>query len=185
MKEAREALLFGAILKVLNVKEEAQRIDYGYKLGAPFFRINTLGPKREAIESLREDDQLRRTLLQAINQKEREATAEQLETYYWILQYLRFSHDYSKSSPEMTLLNERITPIYGRLITDCKIAAVDLSLEESKESGKPATTKEESGEKVSDERNAATAKTRIADKAEWVGSVPVLKELTLWTKSAG
>jgi hypothetical protein len=168
VKEAREALLFGAILKVLNVNEEAQRIDYGYKLGAPFFRINTLGPKREAIESLRENDQLRRTLLQAINQREQEATAEQLQTYYWILQYLRFAQDYSKSSPEMTLLNERIQPIYDRLVTDCKIPAVDLSLEGSEEKTK-----------------AATAKTRIGDKAEWIGSVPVLRELTLWTKSAG
>jgi hypothetical protein len=168
MKESREVILFGAILRILTVKEESKRIDYGYKLGAPFFRTNVLGPKREAIEVLREDHRLRATLMQAISQKEIELTKDQLETYYWILQYLLFSQDYPRSSPERTLLNERVKPIYDRLMNEFSVPGVNLSLADSNKDG--------------DEQNAAAARARAAHKVEFLGSIPVLKELTSWTK---
>lgn len=165
VKEAREVVLFGSILKVLNTKEAQERIEYGYKLGAPFFRLNPLGAKREAIEALRNNEELRQTLLQAIERREREINPKQLKAYYWIIQYLLFSGEYSMGSPEHKLLDDRLKRVNNELIVQHNVPEAELSFD-----GQPES------------RYVATAKERAGDNVDWVGPVPVLHELEAWAK---
>jgi hypothetical protein len=166
VKEAREVILFGSILKILGVRETRQGIEYSYRLGAPFFRNNSLGSKREAIESLRGSDQLREILLRAVEKREGELTREQLQTYYWIVQYLLFGSEYSKGSPERTLLDERLKRIFSRLKVDHNVPEEQLSFGGQAE-----------------ELNAATAKQRADELTDWVGPVPVLRGVQSWEKA--
>jgi hypothetical protein len=167
VKEAREVVLFGPILKVLSAKEVQNRVEYGYKLGAPFFRVTPLGPKREAIEALRDKEELRQTLLRAIERKEREIDSAQLTAYYWVIQYLLSGSVYPASSPEHKLLSDRLERINKELIDQHNVQKTDLSFD-----GQPES------------RYAEIAKERAGGKVEWVNSMPILRELEVWTKTS-
>lgn len=168
VKEARDAILFGAILKVLELTQVQGRIEYGYRLGAPAFRTLSIGPKREAVETLRNKDELRTRLLTAIAQRETNLSKEQMETYYWILQYLKFSNEFSAGSPEIKLLEDRTTKIYLSLTNDHSVGEDALELE--------GATNNEKAEK---------AKTLIASGAGWIGGLPAMSGLEIWRKPAG
>lgn len=166
VKEARDVILFGAMLKVLSVGVLQGRVEYGYKRGAPVFTIHNLGPKREAIESLRTDGALRGRFLAAIRRRESELTKGLLLTYYWTLQYLKFSSEYNAASPEATLLSARIAEVYSRLVREHAVPESDLELK---------------GE--DDQKNAEQARQQAGAGFELVGGVPVLSGLELWKMS--
>ncbi|HEX8174607.1 MAG TPA: tubulin-like doman-containing protein [Pyrinomonadaceae bacterium] len=168
VKESREILLFGAILKILGLTEARGRVLYNYRLGAPSFRVVTIGPKREAIEVLRNDNALRPRFIEAINQRETSLSKEDLEAYYWTIQYLRFSNQFTVGSPELTLLEEKNNDIYGRLTGPNRVAAETLDLEGGK-----------------DDERAERAKKKLKNKVEWVGDLPVLAGMESWKKPTG
>jgi len=167
VKEARDVILFGSMLKILSVGVVQGRVEYGYKLGAPIFKTNNLGPKREAIESLRTDNTLRARFLAAVRLRESELTKEVLMTYYWMLQYLKLSGEYNAATPEAKLLGDRIKEVDARLVRDHSIPESDLEL-----GGK------------SDQENAEIAKQKVGAGFEVIGGVPVLAELELWKMPA-
>jgi hypothetical protein len=179
VREARDVLLFGAVLKVLSVSVVQGRVEYGYKLGAPSFKTVNLGPRREAIESLRNDETLRTRLLAAVRQRESDLTKEQLFTYYWVLQYLKFSGEFNPASPEAKLLEDRIEGVHGkpgltdvdgiheRLIRDHTIPESELELEGATE-----------------QENADLARQKAGAGREVVGGVSVLAGLDLWKMPA-
>jgi hypothetical protein len=167
VKESREILLFGAILKILGLTEARGRIEYNYRLGPPAFRVVTLGPKREAIEVLRNDNTLRVRFIEAINQRETMLSKEDLETYYWAIQYLRFSNEFTVGSPELTLLDEKNDEVYGRLTAN-RVAAEALVPEGDTDSEK-----------------AERAKKKLKSKVEWIGGLPVIAGMEAWKKPTG
>lgn len=166
VKEAREILLFGALLRVLDLTERQGRALYAYKLGAPHYKNVELGAKIEATEVLRNDPQLRDRLMRALNERETNLSQAQLEKYYWAIQFLIFSRVYAEGSPESTLLEQRLESVHGRL-QNFQLAADSLALDDG-----------------SYEQKAEKAKTSLANQVTWIGSMPILLELTAWTKAS-
>ena len=168
VKEAREILLFGGILKALTLREEKGMIEYGYKIGAPVFRTTWLGPKLESTDRLCHDQTLSARLLGAIQEREPALSKAQLKAYYWILQYIKFSGEIAAGSPEATLIDAHIGAVYDRL-TAQGIVEESLSLDGIPEDNKAASAI----------ANAGT------NSVEWVGAVPTVKGLEAWTKPTG
>jgi hypothetical protein len=167
VKEARDVILFGAILKVFSISAVQGRVEYGYKLGAPSFKIANLGPKREAIESLRTDHTLRTRFLAATRQREGELSKEQLMTYYWVLQYLNFNGEFNAASPEAKLIADRLADVHSRLVRDHTTPESELDLGGA-----------------SEQENARVAKERVGAGAEMGGGVPSLVGLEQWKMPA-
>jgi hypothetical protein len=113
-KEARDALLFGSILKVLRVAvEEGQRV-YSHTTGAPLWQQKKLGARRDAEDAIASNDKLRGVLLRAVAGREGALTDEQLLAYYWVLQYLVSDPDLDPGSPEHVMLEQRMIEILAR-----------------------------------------------------------------------
>jgi hypothetical protein len=170
IKEAREALLFGALLKVLDIKEVQGGFEYGYKRWMPgASRREPLGTKREAIEQLRNDAPLRGLLLRTIGQRESALTKEQTQSYYWALLYLRFSGVFPFGSPDGTLLDNRSTEIHNRLM-GMGVPEDSLSLDAMH---------------IPEAERANKAKELASQDVEWIGAFPTLKSLEQWAKAVG
>ena len=100
VKEGREALLFGAVLKVVQPVLVQHRVEYEYSSGPPHYRQRKLGAKREAVERLKDEPDLRKAFLSAIRERERALADSQLLKYYWIMQYLSGTDAYATGTPE-------------------------------------------------------------------------------------
>jgi hypothetical protein len=161
IKEAIEVLLFGSILRVLDVRVVDGRLEYGYKKWIPPApRLEILGTRREAIEILRGDSMFRGSLLKTLKERE-DGLKDQLESYYWLLSYLSLSEEFPPKTPERILLEDTLFRIHDRLAKDKSKA--ELSLEH-----------------LPQEKQVEEAKARLGDNAEWIGTFPVLKGLEAW-----
>jgi hypothetical protein len=161
VKEALEVLLFGSILRVIEVKEVNGRLEYGYKKWIPpASRLEILGTRREAIEILRGDSMFRGSLLKTVKERE-DGLKDQLESYYWLLFYLSLSEEFPPKTPERIFLEDTLFRIHDRLAKDKDKA--ELSLEH-----------------LPQEKQVEEAKARLGDNAEWIGTFPVLKGLEAW-----
>jgi hypothetical protein len=161
VKEALEVLLFGSILRVIEVKDVNGRLEYSYKKWIPPApRLEILGTRREAIEILRGDSMFRGSLLKTLKERE-DGLKDQLESYYWLLSYLSLSEEFPPKTPERILLEDTLFRIHDRLAKDKDKA--ELSLEH-----------------LPQEKQVEEAKARLGDNAEWIGTFPVLKGLEAW-----
>lgn len=185
IKEAREVLLFGALLKVVDVIDQQERTEYQYNSGPPYYRQRVLGLKREAVDNLQNDRRLREDFRQTVLGREQLLKDKALETYYWALQYLSRAGDFREGSTELTLLDQRIGQVYARL-AKAGVAAGALDL---RAGGPSAGAKESTGdakEKADAERaktkaEAEFARSKIKDEVEWVCGLPILKDAQMWT----
>jgi hypothetical protein len=166
IKEALEAILFGTLLKVLELRAGSGGVEYGYRneeIGAS--RYAPLGGRRETIDRLRTNTALRQLLLTTIGLREAQLKKTQLRTYYWALLYLRFSGMFAAKSPEDILLGVKLAAV-GRRLLDQGDDQDALSLET-----------------VAEQDRAAEARKRLKENVQWVESFPVLKDLKPWLKA--
>ena len=113
-KGAREVLLFAPLLRVLHCTVERGRKEYGYTSGAPFWGPRRLGGRRDAVDALASDGELRATLLRAIAARELALAPGQLLAYYWVLRYLAADDEILPGAPESVILETRMAEILAR-----------------------------------------------------------------------
>lgn len=133
--EIRSILLFGAMLKVLTLREGYRQVRYQYKVGPPFNKMVPLGSRRNAITLLRRDEATRAMLAMAIQQRERGLAPDLRTSYYWALQGSLYSPEMSPVLPEYTLLANRLAEVYQELIAagvDPKRLDLDAVAEEQR-----------------------------------------------------
>jgi hypothetical protein len=185
IKEAREVLLFGALLKVLEVTDVQGRTEYQYNSGPPFYKQRALGPKREAVDALQNDRRQREEFRQTLLGREQLLKDKALETYYWALQYLSRADDFPDGSTEFTLLEQRIGQVYARLVK-AGVAQSSLDLQ----AGAPAAGATENTGDAKEKAKATRAKakaeaefarSKINDDVEWSCGLPILKDAEKWT----
>lgn len=163
ISQSLEILLFGSILKVLDLNQIQGRLEYAYrKWVPPASRQEPLGNRQEAIESLRSDRRLRSALRSEIESREAGLEREQLEAFYWLLSSMSLEGLYARSSPEEYLLERKLRAVAGKL-SDGSGSPASLSLD-----GLPF------------KERPLEARKRLGDDAQWVGSFPVLKSLDFW-----
>ena len=168
IKLAREALLFGSLLHVVQVAEQQNRVEYEYNSGPPQWRQRKLGAKREAIEQLKNNTELRASFLQAVAGRERLLTVDQLTAYYWVLQYLSASGDLADGTPEFAMADKKMTTIYGWLTTP----------------GGPDCSELDNLKNIPPEARAEFARSKLDGKVEWVAGLPSLAGLDNWAQAA-
>jgi len=159
VKEAREILLFGTMMKVLSV-QKAEQPEYSYTLGHPLNRTMPLGFKWEAIDRLCSDDNTRALLEQAIDKRSRELSDAQLVALYWAVQYLRDDSASDVDEPEKVLLDLKVTDIDERLQKKSLLTQ----------------------EMILQAEHADDCKARAGDTIDWSGVVPTLNNIDLWKK---
>ncbi len=160
VKEAREILLFGTMLRVLTVKD-AKQPEYGYILGFPFNRIVWLGFKWEAIDRLNAQADTRQMLQQVISNRKTELTPEQLLAWFWAVQYMINDSQSDVDEPEKKLLDQELESITRQLVKQ-KLLTEEI---------KKAT-----------ELGADNCKVCAGDTLDWSGAIPVLKNIEQWKK---
>jgi len=184
IKEAREVLLFGALLKVLEVTDQQGRPEYQYNSGPPFYKQRALGSKREAVDSLQNDRRQREEFRQTVLGREQLLKDKGLETYYWALQYLSRAGDFPDRSTELTLLEQRIGQVYARL-TKAGVAqgALDLRTgapaDDAKDHTGDAKAKAEA-DRTKAKAEAEFARSKIKDDVVWSCGLPILKDVEKW-----
>jgi hypothetical protein len=112
--DARGALLFGSILKVLRADVVDGQLTYSHTTGAPLWQQRRLGGRRNAADAIAANETLREMLLQAVAASESALTDEQLLAYYWVLQYLVSDPELQPGSPEHVMLGRRMVEILAR-----------------------------------------------------------------------
>ena len=185
IKEAHEVLLFGALLKVLEVTDEQGRTEYQYNSGPPFYKQRALGAKREAVDFLQSDRRQREEFRQTVLGREQLLKDKALETYYWALQYLSRAGDFQEGSTERTLLEQRVGQVYTRLAkAGVAQAALDVRagapVEDSKEKTGDVKAKAEA-DRAKAKAEAEFAKSKIDGEVEWSCGLPILKGAEKWT----
>jgi hypothetical protein len=164
IKEAREVLLFGGVLRVLEMAPDDEgRVVYSYNSGPPRYQTVRLGVQREAVGDLEDNDKLRAEFLQTVVGRER-LLGKSLETYYWALHYMGRCGAFPKATTEDTLLNQRIDQIYQRLLEE-KVAKESLDISAVKDP-------------------LADARAKIEGAVDWICGLPVLKEVSDWSARA-
>jgi hypothetical protein len=112
--DARGALLFGSILKVLRADVVDGQLTYSHSTGAPLWQQKKLGARRNAADAIAANGKLGGMLLQAVAARESALTDEQLLAYYWVLQHLISDPGLDSGSPEHLMLGRRIVEILDR-----------------------------------------------------------------------
>ncbi|MGA3099257.1 MAG: hypothetical protein ABSF25_22595, partial [Bryobacteraceae bacterium] len=165
IKEAREVLLFGAMLRVLDLAQEEERAVYSYKSGLPFFQTRRLGARREAVDNLQDNAKLRAEFLLTVKGRE-QMLGKSLETYYWALHYLYMCGAFPPASAEAAMLEQRTEEILKRLL-EAKVpkeALADIGAAQDP---------------------AAHAKAKIEGAVDWICGIPVLKDVSEWSAASG
>jgi hypothetical protein len=164
--EIRNALLFGTILKVLNMRQVQRQVFFQYRLGPPHHTMVPLGARRTAMTILRQKDDVRAMLTNAIQQRERSVTLPQRVALYWAIQACLNSPEIKRGMPDHTLLFDKLTEVYGQI----PAAVVESSaLDDIK-----TIPEEERWEHIRDMQNSGL---------EWFsGTLPMIEDLDLWTK---
>jgi hypothetical protein len=163
VKEARQILLFGTVLKVMTINNTGQR-EYGYTYGHPLNYKVWLGVKWEAIDSLCADSKTRRMLQQAISNRKRDLVPAQLVTLYWVIQHLRSCPQFGIDDQEQVLLLQEVQDI-DRLLNMKGLLTEEMKMEE-----------------ISEENRAQFCKNAAGDSIDWSGDIPLLKSLDQWEK---
>jgi hypothetical protein len=114
LREIISILLFGHMLKVLVLKELKGLHVYHYMLGKPFGRLDYMGPRRQVVASLLKDSKLRKTLAQAIEQRENSLTPQQLLSYFLAVQAASNSPELVRRTPDDLILNQQMTELCRR-----------------------------------------------------------------------
>lgn len=166
IKASLEIMILGPILKIIEIVGQNGGVKYCYRVWAPQrSRVENLGRnKREAVQKLQEDGLLREEIYGVMKERESTLSKPLLQSYYWILSYIRFSELLPEETPEYSLILERQTNVHKKLIAN-GVDSSDLAIEKSLD------PKEE-------------AKKKIEGRAEWAGEFPVLKGLPLWERGA-
>jgi hypothetical protein len=188
IKEAREVLLFGAILRVLEVTDEQGRPEYQYNSGPPFYRQRALGLKREAVDSLQNDRRQRDEFRQTVLGREQLLKDKALGTYYWALHYLSRAGEFQDGSTELALLEQRIGQVHARLVkSGVAESALDVRAgtpaEDPKQKSTNAKEKAEA-ERAKIKTEAEFAKSKIDGEVEWSCGLPILKDVQAWTSTS-
>jgi hypothetical protein len=165
IKDALEILLFGSILRVVEMVQTNGRIEYQYeqKVGA-FAKSQPLGVRRDAIEFLRRQSTLRRDMKGIVRRREESLSPKELSNYFWILNYLLYSHVIKEESPESFLIQRKLEKVES-----------DIA---SKGGGTIGLVK------VEKQKQLEYAKEQFQTEAEWIGDFPVLKNLEVWVAGA-
>ena len=119
----------------------------------------SLGAKRDAIEWLRANQEKRQEFLVRIRERDAALAPDDLKVYYWLVYNLVESGEYLPGSPELTMLNKRLTDLYACL-TQRGVAEAELSADAA-----PA------GDVV------AFARARTGDRVDWSGPVPKFRPI--------
>lgn len=177
IKGALETLLFGSILRILELRQKEGVLEFGYrKWVPPNPQREPLGNHREAVEALKGDLRFREELLRAIKEREEGLSAEQIQDYYWLLAYLSRSGDYPFGTPEKVLLDTKLGVIHDQWFPQRGITP------ESVQEGNGLTSGGVLPEDEEEKKIAAVAREKLGDRVLWAGSFPVLKELVPWVR---
>jgi len=114
LREIISILLFGQMLRVLVLKEIKGLHIYHYMLGRPFSRLDFMGPRRQVVAVLIKDSKLRKTLADAITQRENSLTPEQLLSYNRGIQAASNSPDLVRNTPDDLILSQKMKEIGRR-----------------------------------------------------------------------
>jgi uncharacterized membrane-anchored protein YhcB (DUF1043 family) len=114
LREILSILLFGHMLKVLVLKDLKGLHVYHYMLGKPFGRLDFMGPRRQVVASLLKDSKLRKTLDDAIKQRENSLTPEQLLSYFLAVQAASNSPELVRRTPDDLILNQQMKDLCAR-----------------------------------------------------------------------
>jgi hypothetical protein len=196
---SREVLLFGALLRVFEVSDAQGRVEYEYNSGPPHWRQRKLGTRREAVDFLQSNAELRDNFKAAVTGREQilAGTKERLGVYYWALQYLNKSGAVQAGSAEATLVGRRVNQTYQRLV---KLGATEEELDvqrlaagtlsEGESAPADLGAKDEAPDvaraKAEEKARQLTAdliKAKIKDSVEWKCGLPVLKDVEKWSPS--
>jgi hypothetical protein len=114
LREILSILLFGQMLKVLVLKETKGMHVYHYMLGKPFYRLESIGPRRQVVASLLKDSKLRKTFADAIEQRERSLSEGQLIAYHRAVQAAANSPELIRKTPDDLLLDQKMIELDRR-----------------------------------------------------------------------
>jgi hypothetical protein len=159
VREAREVLLFGPIFGVLGASLDRGRTVFNHWGLPPLRPLMSLGAKREAVEWLRANQEKRQEFLTRFRERDAALPLDDLKVYYWLLYSLVKTGEYLAGSPELTMLDRRLTDLYACL---CQrgIAEAELSADAA-----PA------GDIV------AFARAKTGDRVDWAGPVPKFRPI--------
>lgn len=177
IKGALETLLFGSILRILELRQKEGVSEFGYrKWVPPSPQREPLGNHREAVEALKGDPRFREELLRVIGEREEGLSTEQLQDYYWLLAHLSRSGDYPSGMPEKVLLDTKLGVIHDQWFPRRGIIPESVQEWDGLSAGEVLAEGEE------EKKVAAAAREKLGDRVLWVGSFPVLKELAPWVR---
>jgi hypothetical protein len=159
VREAREVLLFGPVFGVLGASLDRGRVLFNHWGLPPLKPLMSLGAKREAIEWLRANQEKRQEFLTRIRERDAALAPDDLKVYYWLLYSLVKTGEYLPGSPELTLLERRLTDLYACL-SQRGVAEAELSADAA-----PA------GDVV------AFARGRAGGRVDWTGPVPKFRPI--------
>jgi hypothetical protein len=114
VREIISILHLGHILKVLVLKDFRGLHVYHYMLGQPFCRLEFMGPRRQVVASLLKDSGLRKTLGDAIKQRENSLTPEQLLSYFLAVVAASNSPGLVRMTPDDRILNQHMKDLCAR-----------------------------------------------------------------------
>lgn len=134
--EALQILSLGPLLGVIRGVAKNGRRTYSYRrYVAPQAMLEELGNKREAIETLKANEELRKGLLRELNSRCERIMADSREdlriAFFWSMSYLTLQMLFG--TPEHNVIQERIEKVQNALATGGReIAMLDESVDLSK-----------------------------------------------------